>query len=97
MKSEVTARCGRRELTGELTHDNERRYLCLETDEGTERLSMSLEQFGLTPESGNVFIKNWSEHAGLTASLVSQGLVTIVHTLTVGQFRSTAYEVRVTF
>ncbi|QXV57436.1 hypothetical protein [Amycolatopsis sp. TNS106] len=94
--SGVTVRFGAHERTGDLRHDDDRRYLVLETQDGDERISMSLEQYSLVPEPGNVFIKDWSEHAGLTASLEAQGLVTRVHTLRVGQFRSTAYEVKVT-
>ncbi|MFE4332520.1 hypothetical protein ACFRQM_24775 [Streptomyces sp. NPDC056831] len=67
----------------------------LETDEGPEYISVNLKSCGITPELGNVFIKDWSEHAGLTARLEQAGLVQPLHELTVGSFGSTAYEVEV--
>ncbi|MEO3931387.1 hypothetical protein WMO79_01050 [Micrococcaceae bacterium Sec7.4] len=62
---------------------------------GRERLSTNLEAYGHTPKPGHVFIKNWSEHRGVTDSLVESGLVEITEALTVGPFASPAYEVRV--
>ncbi|UJW28796.1 hypothetical protein L3Q67_26410 [Saccharothrix sp. AJ9571] len=85
------------ERTGSLVHDDERRLLMLLTDEGSECISVNLARYGLIPRPGNVFIKNWSEHAGLTACLERDGLVMPVRTVTVGAFASTAYEVEITF
>lgn len=83
------------EVTGSLIHDAEHSVLTLETDEGPEPLSTSLASYGLLPAEGCVFVKDWSEHAGLTESLEQQGLVEIVGRRVVGPFSSTTYEVRV--
>jgi len=96
VKHDVTVDFGCIELTGALVHDDENRVLELELDEGPEPISISLQGYGLTPERGNVFIKDWSEHSGLTARLERAGLVKPVHALTVGPYCSTAYEVQVT-
>ncbi|MFD4245803.1 hypothetical protein ACFWP3_30050 [Streptomyces sp. NPDC058525] len=97
VKYDVTVDFGCIELTGALVHDNETRVLELKNAEGpAEPISISLQGYGLMPEPGNVFIKDWSEHSGLTARLARVGLVTPLHALTVGPYRSTAYEVQVT-
>lgn len=96
VKHDVTVNFGCIKLTGALVHDDGNRVLELELDEGPEPISISLQGYGLTPEAGNVFIKDWSEHSGLTARLAQAGLVTPVHALTVGPYCSTAYEVQVT-
>lgn len=83
------------ELTGRLIHDTERSVLVLETDEGPEPLSINLANYGLRPADGCVFVKGWSERAGLAESLEEQGLVEIVGRRVVGHFNSIAYEVRV--
>lgn len=83
------------ELTGTLHHDDDHRALWLETDEGPERLSVDLKAYDLVPEPGCVFVKDWSEHEGLTRRLTEAGLVEPVHDVSVGPFNSTAYEVRV--
>lgn len=62
---------------------------------GRERLSINLEAYGLTPNPGHVFIKDWSEHRGLANSLADAGLVQLTEKYAVGQFASTAYEARV--
>ncbi|NUQ96115.1 MAG: hypothetical protein HOY79_05970 [Streptomyces sp.] len=96
VKHDVAVDFGAIELTGALVHDDENRVLELELVEGPEPISISLQGYGLTPEPGNVFIKDWSEHSGLAARLAQAGLVKPVHALTVGPFGSTAYEVQVT-
>lgn len=96
VRPDVTIDLGGIELTGSLHHDDEHRSLVLWTDEGPEVISVNLAAYGVTSEPGNVFIKNWSEHAGLTERLCKAGLVSPVHSIAVGPFRSTAYEVRVT-
>ncbi|MFC9755209.1 hypothetical protein [Streptomyces sp. NPDC056921] len=95
-KHNVTVGFGFIKLTGSLHHDDESRSLVLETEEGPEHISVSLRSYGFTPKPGNVFIKDWSEHAGLTARLEQAGLVQPLHELNVGPFGSTAYEVKVT-
>ncbi|MEU7156041.1 hypothetical protein AB0A98_06295 [Streptomyces chrestomyceticus] len=61
MKNDVTVDFGCIELTGVLVLDDKNRMLKLESAEGpTEPISISLQGYGLTPEPGNVFIKDWS-------------------------------------
>ncbi|MFF8917480.1 hypothetical protein ACF08M_30270 [Streptomyces sp. NPDC015032] len=74
-KDDVVVDFGSIELSGTLLHDDQRRLLMLETDEGPEPISVNLQSHGITPEPGNVFIKDWSEHSGLTARLAQAGLV----------------------
>lgn len=84
-------------LSGDVLFLGEQHALLL-TDKETglpERLSVNLEAYGLTPRPGHVFIKDWSESTGVTASLVNSGLVEIVDVHRVGPFDTTAYEVKV--
>ncbi|MFD7540176.1 hypothetical protein [Streptomyces sp. NPDC059819] len=97
VKHDVTVDFGCIELAGTLVHDDELRVLELKSDEGSaEPISISLLGYGLMPEPGNVFIKDWSEQSGLTARLARAGLVKPVRELTVGPFDAKAYEVQVT-
>ncbi len=57
-------------------------------------LSTVLLAYGYMPFFGETFIKDWTEHSGLTDTLVMAGVVTVVERLTVGPFNSTAYRVR---
>lgn len=83
-------------ITGAIHHDDARRGLFLEDSEGpTEVLSTNLAAYGMNPLDGHVFIKDWTEHYGVTAALVAQGVVTIVDEVHVGPFSSRAYQVRV--
>ncbi|MFB7918940.1 hypothetical protein [Streptomyces sp. NPDC056061] len=95
-KNDVTIDFGPIKLTGSLLHDDAQRSLVLDTVEGVEPISVKLDAYSITPGPGNVFIKDWSEHSGLTARLTAAGLVKPVRTLVVGPFQSTAYEVQVT-
>lgn len=60
-----------------------------------ERLSVNLESYGLQPRPGHVFIKDWSEGAGVAASLADAGLVVLSEAYVVGPFATIAYEARV--
>jgi hypothetical protein len=60
-----------------------------------ERLSVNLEAYNLTPRPGHIFIKDWSEGAGVAASLAEAGVVELITAYSVGPFSSTAYEARV--
>ena len=84
-------------ISGEVLYFEDKNALVLMNDEtgGIERLSVNLDAYGLTPHPGHVFIKDWSEGAGVAASLADTGLVEITDSHTVGPFSSTAYEVRV--
>ncbi|QWF85776.1 hypothetical protein [Amycolatopsis sp. CA-230715] len=97
IKRGVTVDLGRIERTGVLRHDDKHRSLVLLTDEGFERLSVNLDDYGLTPRPGHVFIKDFSEHAGLTERLARRGLVNPRRAYAVGMFDVIAYEVEVTF
>jgi hypothetical protein len=84
-------------ITGEVLYYVEQNALVL-MDEQTgaqERLSVNLEAYGLQPKPGHIFIKGWSEGAGVAESLADAGLVELVEKYAVGQFESTAYEARV--
>lgn len=83
-------------LTGALIWHVDQHALPLETDEGPERLSINLSAYDLHPMGLNhVYVKDWSEHSGLTDNLVAKGLVSIVRRVRVGQFSSLAYEVAI--
>lgn len=83
-------------LNGTLVHDPNQTGLWLETDEGPEILSVNLESYGMTPAPGNVFIKDYSEGAGVTDSLVAAQLVERVREGHFGPFDASAVECRVT-
>ncbi|MFF1880176.1 hypothetical protein ACFVVC_01740 [Pseudarthrobacter sp. NPDC058196] len=95
-KQNVAVDFGVIELTGTVHHDDAQRTLVLLTDEGPERISVNLEAYGLVAVPGRVFIKDWSEHAGLAERLQEAGLVHILRSVTVGPFASTAHEAEVT-
>lgn len=60
-----------------------------------ERLSVNLGAYNLTPRPGHVFIKDWSEGAGVASSLEDSGMVEIVAAYSVGPHAARAFEVRV--
>lgn len=96
-KNDVTVTFPYLSLTGQLVHDRAAGVLELMTDEGPERLSVNLDVYGLSTATGEVWIKDWSEHEGLTGNLAEQGLVEVVSTAHVGPFASRAHLVRVLF
>src|SRR5690625_3339124 len=65
------------------------------TDEGYEVLSVVLEAYGFVAPLGCVWIKDWSEHTGVTEQLVSLGVVSYEKTVRVGPFNSPAHLVSV--
>ena len=82
-------------LDGSIEHDDDQRALVMFTAEGPETLSVNLQAYGLLAPSGHVWIKDWSEHEGLAASLAASGLVDEVSDTFVGPFFSRAVLVRV--
>ena len=82
-------------LTGHIRHDRGAGTLDLLDEQGAERLSTDLSVYGYVAEPGQVFIKDWSEHAGLADALVLAGVVSPLESLRVGPFSSRAYRVRV--
>ena len=85
-------------LEGELvtrTYGDGVTALILDTDQGPETLSTNLGAYGIYPATGNVIIKDYSEHDGVTASLVRAGAVRVVREITFGQFNTKAFEVEV--
>lgn len=86
------------DLTGTLRWDPTRSALIFVHDQypGEEEvLSTVLIEHGLLPELGNCFIANWTNHFGITASLAEQHLIRVVRQVTVGPFRSVAFEVEI--
>lgn len=93
---DITATFSFSQFTGAVSFDDDRRMLTLDLADGTrEVMSTSLAAYGLEPREGAVFIKGWSEHTGLAASLEAAGVVEIIRAINVGRFHSRAYEVRV--
>src|SRR5699024_151427 len=82
-------------LTGHIRHDRGAGTLDLLDEQGVERLSTDLSVYGYVAEPGQVFIKDWSEHAGLADALVLARVVSPLESLRVGPFSSRAYRVRV--
>ena len=82
-------------LTGHIRHDRGAGTLDLLDEQGVERLSTDLSVYGYVAGMGEVFIKDWSEHAGLADALAIAGVVSPVESLRVGPFSSRAYRVRV--
>ena len=82
---------------GSITLDGElavyRGGLALLTGMYVERLSIHLDAYGLIPAEGNFFIKDYSEHRGVTKQLVDAGAVEIVREVIFGPFNTRAFEV----
>lgn len=96
IKEDVTVDFSTLALTGDILHCPELRAMILELPyELPEVISTNLGAYGLEAQVDTVFIKDWSEHAGLTTSLVASGVVEIVREVHVGPFASRAYETRV--
>jgi hypothetical protein len=96
IKEDVTVACSSITLTGDIHHSATQHALTLiDPSEPAEILSTNFSGYGLIAQEDTVFIKDWSEHQGVTASLVEAGVVEIVRMVHVGPFRSRAYEVRV--
>lgn len=92
----VRLRQGDLDLTGTLTYDHRAQRLEIAYPDGeTEALSIDLLLQGYVAFPGEAFVKDWSEHAGLTDALVMAGIVSVVERVEVGPFRSRAYRVRV--
>lgn len=60
-----------------------------------EVLSVNLVTYGLLPGPDEVFVKDWSEHAGLAQSLVDAGHAEFVDEHFVGPFKSRAVRLRI--
>lgn len=83
-------------LTGEVRYDPRRDLVEIRYEDGeTEVLSLDLSYYGLTALPGTVWVKDWSEHAGLADALVIAGVAAPVESFRVGPFSSRAYLVRV--
>lgn len=95
-KDDVDVDFGVITLSGTLHHDDAQRALWLLTDEGPEHIPVNLQAYGLAAAPGHVYIKDWSEHAGLAARLAEAGIVRIVDRVVVGPFASAAFEVEMT-
>jgi hypothetical protein len=95
---EVTIAFSAITLTGRVDFNPANHTLVLrgrDTDPRGEVMTTNLNAYGLEPREDTAFIKDWSEHTGVAASLEAAGVVEIVRALNVGPFSSRAYEVRV--
>ena len=94
----VTIKAKYFELTGSLstsTYADGSTALQLWTDEGPEVLSTNLTVYGMHPDQGNVFIKDYSEHEGVAQALVKLGLAEIVREVPIGGYGARGYEVKI--
>lgn len=83
------------QLTGEIVYDHHHSMLYLNTSEDSEVLNINLDQNGLHTPEGHAWIKDWSEHSGVTDQLVKSQLVKHIKTAQVGPFDSDAHLVEV--
>jgi ABC-type antimicrobial peptide transport system ATPase subunit len=98
IKRDVPVSFGSYKTVGAILHDPQRQVLMLDDPEEPDQIiSVRLDAYGLVPNDDNttVFIKDWSENTGLTASLVVAGAVEIVREVIVGPHYVRAYEVRI--
>lgn len=82
-------------LAGTVAHDETNALLLFVTDEDAEVLSIDLDAYGLSTPQDHVWIKDWSEHAGVTSQLANLGIVQHKGTAHVGPFDSPAHLVEV--
>jgi hypothetical protein len=94
--SNVTVSFAGLELSGDIDFDAVHNTLSFDDRQWpSERIDTDLFAHGVvSSEPGTVFIKDVTEHEGLTASLVEAGVVRIVREVSFGPFQSKAYEVR---
>lgn len=104
LKEDVTLNYGSLAITGELhwvdynsTNATGPQLVHLDSEEGDcpQSLHVNLDAYGLIPEPGHVFIKNYSEGIGITEQLVELGLVEKVRQVYFGPFDANAWEVRI--
>ena len=92
----VLLRLGDVQLSGTISYDHRTQRLEItHPDSDLEVLSIDLLLQGYIAFPGEAFVKDWSEHAGLTDALVMAGIVAPVKCIEVGPFRSRAYRVLV--
>lgn len=82
-------------LAGRVAHDATSALLYFVTDEDTEVISIDLYAQGLATPQDHLWIKDWSEHAGIASQLVDLGVVEHRATVSVGPFGSPAHMVKV--
>lgn len=80
---------------GRVTYGGANGLLYFVADEDNEVLSVNLEAYGLTTPPGHAWIKDWSEHSGVTSQLINVQAVTHKQTALVGPFDSPAHLVQV--
>lgn len=81
--------------TGRVAHDATSALLYFVTDEDAEVISVDLYAYGLSTPQGHIWIKDWSEHAGIANQLVGMEVLEYKATATVGPFSSPAHLVKV--
>lgn len=82
-------------ITGAVAYDPTLKVLCFETDEDHEVLNVNLDSYGLVAPPGSIWIKDWSEHAGVADQLIELGAVGHITTVSVGPFDSPAHLVEI--
>lgn len=98
-KNDVTIEAECFKLSGRLEYEADHRVLQLNTLDGEfpEVLNIRLDAYGLETPEGTCWIKDWSEHSGVTQALVEADAVTILRSTQVGPFDSTAHLVKIEF
>lgn len=83
-------------MTGSLVYDLTYRQLILVNEEGSEHLSITLEEYGYITEPHHVWIKDWSEHTGIAQQLIDANVAKQIKTTTVGPHQATAVYLEIT-
>lgn len=96
LQEETTLAFNGIELTGRIEHDPAQSALeMLFSDGDSEVLTVDLLAAGYVAFPGEVFVRGYSEHAGLPAALVAAGLCEEVEKISVGPFGSDVSRMRV--
>lgn len=84
-------------ITGDIEYNVERRLLVIVDDETgmPEPIGSAMEGLGITAEEGQTIIKDYSENAGVTDSLVAAGVVAKRASCQINQFGSMVHLVDV--
>lgn len=84
------------ELTGQLQHDPTQHALVLAFDDGdSEVLSIDLLPLGYVAFPGEVFVRDYSEHAGLPTALVEASVCEVVEEIVLPPHDSRVQRMRV--
>jgi len=78
-------------LAGRVAHDAINAVLYFVTDDDAEVLNIDLDAYGYSTPQNHVWIKDWSEHAGVAGQLAKLDGITHKATTVVGPFDSPAH------